>query len=353
MRADLRRLADDRAVDMIDDAAARAHQIARMFGEQAPRRRRASADRTAGNGCRCRRRRSRRASASTIACKRDVGIRMAGKRRGGAGSARRRARRPSPRRRRGHRSPCRCARSSPFAAAAREEIGLVGQLLERRIARRRWRPPARRRGPPAHRRSPRARRATPGARRGSRHSRRPAASARAPPRRAAPARRASAPPRARLSATASTGTAPAALSSAPSSRSITAAGTNGRAASWISTRAGAGDRAQARPAPSSRRVAPPSTGSGSARVPIASRVERLLPRADHHLHAIDRRMRRERVDRVRQHAAPADRAILLGHVAARSLAAAGGDDQRDGRGARCGIAARLAEPGLARQPLWR
>ena len=122
---------------------------------------------------------------------------------------------------------------------------------------------------------------------------------------------------------------PGARRSPAITRSISAASTNGRAASWISTFRGSWPRSAARPSRTeSCRVAPPCTTITLAAVRADSSFEQIaVIGVDGHDDRPDRRMRQEGVERARDDRAAADAAVLLGPSRlAGAFAAAGRDD---------------------------
>ena len=194
------------------------------------------------------------------------------------------------------------------------------------------RPRARPRRRSRYRRCSRRRRAG-GAPPGSPRSGSPAASAPAPGRRARPPRRpCPAATRFRLSTTGRTGSTAACDGRArPATRSITAAETSGRAASWISTRSGASSTRLSRPRRTvSCRAPPPITGGSRSSPAVAWRYSGLVAGADHDPDAVDPRMPDERFDCMSQDRLAVQVRILLGQAAAEALTTTGGDDEYDG-----------------------
>ena len=242
------------------------------------------------------------------------------------------------RRRRGRRSRGRCGWSAAPRAArsAAGEIRLVGELLERLVARDRSRP-----------RCPAARAtwassvggaAAPGAVGGEDRVEAEGLRSLDPDqrRRGRRRRRAPPPPRASVSTTGSTGTAP----SAPVERVRAAgrpppAGRKGRAASWIRTVS-----APPRPRALRGRCATESCalgaagdrgGEGPARRP--PRVERLLAGADHDPDLVDRRPARARRRRGRAAACRRAARYCLGRPPPARLPLPAATSKRDGRSA--------------------
>ena len=191
--------------------------------------------------------------------------------------------------------------------------------------------------PPRHRRSgrrgrrPARARARPGCRRSG--SLAGSAPATAPRDRAWRRRGCRAPACLSVSARGTAATAPGDWPSAASTRSMMSGVTNGRAASWISTRSGAcgasaAGRCGRRPAAWRRRRWERAACRCVASACDRGRVERLVAGRDHHLHHVDGGVIQEHAERARENRDAPDARVLLGQRTGGPRAAAGSDDQR-------------------------